>query len=96
MIEYTEIFNATQLHHYTADTLEELFDILIEYKNIKLIQYIEDSYFISLSNLRKKEYLQAIKLSPLEYFIYNASPDDYIKALCQSTDGKVYLSYVKQ
>lgn len=96
MIEYTEIFNATQLHHYTADTLEELFDILIEYKNIKLIQYIEDSYFISLSNLRKKEYLQAIKLSPLEYFIYNASPDDYIKALCQSTDGQVYLSYVQQ
>lgn len=96
MIEYTEIFNGSQLHHYTADTLEELFDILIEYKNIKLILYIEDSYFISLSNLRKKEYLQAIKLSPLEYFIYNASPDDYIKALCQSTDGKVYLSYVQQ
>ena len=96
MIEYTEIFNGTQLHHYTADTLEELFDILIEYKNIKLIQYIEDSYFISLSNLRKKDYLQAIKLSPLEYFIYNASPDDYIKSLCQSTDGKVYLSYVQQ
>lgn len=96
MIEYTETFNDSQINHYTADTLEELFDILIEYKNMKLILYIEDSYFISLSNLRKKDYLEAIKLSPLEYFIYNASPDDYIKALCQSTDGKVYLSYVQQ
>lgn len=96
MIEYTETFNGSRLGHYTADTLEELFDILIEYKNMKLILYIEDSYFISLSNLRKKDYLEAIKLSPLEYFIYNASPDDYIKALCQSTDGKVYLSYVQQ
>ena len=96
MIEYTEIFNSTQLHHYTADTLEELFDILIEYKNMKLILYIEDSYFISLSTLRKKDYLEAIKLSPLEYFIYNASADDYINALCKSTDGKVYLSYLQQ
>ena len=96
MIEYTEIFNGSQLHHYTADTLEELFDILIEYKNMKLILYIEDSYLISLSNLRKKDYLEAIKLSPLEYFIYNASSDDYINALCKSTDGKVYLSYVQQ
>ena len=96
MIEYTEYFNGTQLHHYTADTLEELFDILIEYKNMKLILYIENSYFIALSTLRKKDYLEAIKLSPLEYFIYNASADDYIKALCQSTDGKVYLSYVQQ
>ena len=96
MIEYTENFNGLQLHHYTADTLEELFDILIEYKNMKLIQYIEDSYFIALSNLRKKDYLEAIKLSPLEYFIYNASADDYINALCKSTDGKVYLSYLQQ